>query len=112
MVTLLGAAMAIQRDNGIAAKDAANIYVADLLTGSLDTVAVATGVRTAGLAFAGGPSDQGGGLVNTGTTLYVGSSSGKAVYAVTLGASASMTLVANIPDVQKLRGLCLTPPSF
>ena len=112
MVTLIGNAMTVGNNNAIAAKDAANVYVADSMTGSLDTVAVATGARSAGLAWAGGPNDLVHGLVNTGSTLFVASRAGRNVYSVTMGASATLTVVANVPGVSTLSGLCPTPPSF
>jgi hypothetical protein len=113
-VSLIGAAMTVGVDNAIAAKDAATLYVADATNTSLDTIAVATGVRTAGLAFAGGNPDRVHGLVNTSGGIYLASTFQKALYTVNLGGSAALTSFASVAaqSPQTITGLCQTPPSF
>jgi hypothetical protein len=114
-LALQGAPMTVNYHHGVAAKDANTMYVADSSTGSLDTVALATGVRTTGLAFAGGNGDTIHGMVNGGTgAFYIATNMSRTIYSVTLGGSATLAVVATIPTttLSAIGGLCQTPPSF
>jgi hypothetical protein len=104
------AAMAVGRHNSVALKDAANAYIADISTQSLDSVNLTTSVVTTGLPLTGGNGAEVRGLVNIAGVLYLSEFSGPSiVYTVNL-ASGAMTKIASVNSA--IQSLCETPNTF
>ena len=118
-LTAIGAtAMAAAQSHAITSDDASNVFIADTITGTLDTVNTTTGTRTAGRSMTGGVADSVKGLVNTGSGLFIASQNAPGnvtptIYSVTIGATIVLTQVAQLTGSRDtIAGLCQTPPSF
>ena len=116
-VTVIGAtAQAVGTHAAIGVKDSGSVFLVDSISGTFDSMPVATSIRTAGPAMTGAVADPNGvrGLVNTGSALFVANtgigSPTPTVYSVTLGGTAVLTPVAVMPIT--LVGLCQTPSTY
>ncbi|HEU4733831.1 MAG TPA: IPT/TIG domain-containing protein [Kofleriaceae bacterium] len=107
VVTVLAAGTALAKGSAIFAKDANTLFFVKMANSTLDTVATATGVLTAGPTMTG-RAVKAHGLTSVGGTMYMADSQG-IVYTVN-PATGATTVIGNIGA--RINALCETPPSF
>jgi hypothetical protein len=114
-LTPVGAAATagILQHESIAIKDAATVFYADVLDGSLDTIATATSVLTTGQPLTGGAAGAGTPvkLASVGGTLFLMERADPGnIYTVNT-ATGALTRIATLPQGLFV-AMCETPPNF
>ncbi len=112
-LTQVGAAIALNGHTTMGPKDASSVYAIDLLSETIDSIAVGTGAYSTGaVTMTGGSSVAAIGMASFASKLYiVDQSSPPSLYTLNVG-SGALTRVAVPGLTVALHGLCNTPPSF
>jgi sugar lactone lactonase YvrE len=111
IVTLIGATnLAISRPNAMAFRDSGQVFIADSISETLDTLNITTGALTVGPSLAQPCCSNFHGAVTSGGALYLAEYSGQRRVMTVNTTSGAMSEVARLP--MNTAGLCPTPPSF